>query len=431
MVAISTVQTRISDAKQFFESVSEADPSRMYIAIGKTTPWPDDQNPPAPMNTLFNIRNTWEQMIGGKRINNNAISHVIRRVDWISGLVYTQYTDSSENFYSQPFYAITDEYNVYKCISNGNGNVSTVKPTGTGTSLITLADGYTWKYMYTLTTGEATTFMTNNWIPVKTLTEDDGSAQWLVQEAAVPGTINTIQVTSGGSGYTTAPTVNIIGDGAGASAVANLVAGAVDSVTITTTGNNYTRAIVTFEGGDPTTPATASPVISPVGGHGKDAVSELGGHYVMIMTDFVRDESEVISVNNDFRQISIIIDPALASDGTPADVGIFDQTHRLLIETGYTGTFAVDDTVTGAVSEATGRVVDFDPVSRVLKLTELVGEFDVGEGITTIGGDSGTISTITEPDFVPAQGEMIYIENNSPVNRSENQTEEIRIIREF
>ena len=58
--------------------------------------------------------------------------------------------------YDSDFYVVNSQYQVYKCIYNGtsssdpNGKPSTVKVTGTSTSIITTGDGYRWKYLYTI-----------------------------------------------------------------------------------------------------------------------------------------------------------------------------------------------------------------------------------------------------------------------------------------
>jgi len=96
---------------------------------------------------------------------------------------------------------VTSDYNVYKCIDNNRNANSTVKPTGTGTSIITTADGYRWKFMYTISGGEITKFLTRDYMPVKTLKTNDSSAQWSVQQAAANGAINHIVITANGSGY--------------------------------------------------------------------------------------------------------------------------------------------------------------------------------------------------------------------------------------
>ena len=79
-----------------------------------------------------------------------------------------------------------------------------------------------------------------------------------------PGTngIASITVTAGGSGYLTAPTVVITGNGTGAAATANLTGDAVTSVTVTAAGSGYdnttTISFTSASGID----AAATPVIN-------------------------------------------------------------------------------------------------------------------------------------------------------------------------
>lgn len=61
--------------------------------------------------------------------------------------------------------------------------------------------------------------------------------------------ISSISVTDPGSGYTTAPTVTITGDGSGAEATATIVNGRVQSINISKRGIDYTRAIISITGG--------------------------------------------------------------------------------------------------------------------------------------------------------------------------------------
>ena len=82
-----------------------------------------------------------------------------------------------------------------------------------------------------------------------------------------PVQVLTINVTAGGSGYTSAPTVAITGGGgSGATATATLTGDAVTSVTITAGGSGFTSVpTVTFTGGAGTgAAATASIGIAPV-----------------------------------------------------------------------------------------------------------------------------------------------------------------------
>jgi sugar lactone lactonase YvrE len=60
------------------------------------------------------------------------------------------------------------------------------------------------------------------------------------------GAVKTIAVTSGGSGYITAPTVTITGAGTGATATATISNGSVATITVTGAGSGYTTATVTI-----------------------------------------------------------------------------------------------------------------------------------------------------------------------------------------
>ena len=62
--------------------------------------------------------------------------------------------------------------------------------------------------------------------------------------------VTSIGVTDAGTGYISAPTVTITGDGTGATAEAVIVNGRVQNINIVNRGTDYTRAVVTITGGD-------------------------------------------------------------------------------------------------------------------------------------------------------------------------------------
>jgi hypothetical protein len=78
------------------------------------------------------------------------------------------------------------------------------------------------------------------------------------------GRVTAIAVTVGGTGYTSVPAVEFIGEaGSGAAATAVIVAGAVTAVTVTAGGTGYTSVpAVTFTGGGGTL-AEATATVSP------------------------------------------------------------------------------------------------------------------------------------------------------------------------
>ena len=254
-----------------------------YMFIGRTEEWEDDENPPMPEDSISEENSARNRMLSLKLITAAKISHVIPRYNWVSGQSYSEYDDQDELLSTKQFYVYTqDDLSVYKCIKAGSG-ASIVRP-----SVITsamgevLADGYQWKYMFTLSGGAIGTFTTASFIPVKTLLTDDTTYQWDVQQAAVPGAIYRIKITDGGAGYASKPTVTISGNGAGCeipSSAITMSGGSVSQILVpsATVGSGYSQAKVVFNGGGPTRAATARAVISPPGGHGSDPIQELGG----------------------------------------------------------------------------------------------------------------------------------------------------------
>ncbi len=61
--------------------------------------------------------------------------------------------------------------------------------------------------------------------------------------------VEEIIIENPGINYTSTPTIKIVGDGIGASAIAKIVNGRISNVTVTNKGTNYSRATVTVEGG--------------------------------------------------------------------------------------------------------------------------------------------------------------------------------------
>ena len=111
------------------------------------------------------------------------------------------YRDSDTNLHTRSYYVMTDENNVYKCLYNNEGAASTI---GADFHIITTSDGYMWKYMYTISLGEADKFLTASHI-IENISATDGSVegdrQVAVQNAAVNGSIEVIETNNKGDGY--------------------------------------------------------------------------------------------------------------------------------------------------------------------------------------------------------------------------------------
>jgi|TARA_B110000467_G_scaffold31927_1_gene28838 hypothetical protein len=447
------------NAGNFIEAFGETSPDIIYLFIGKIDSWTEtpvegeyvipagvsptpvysDVLPPTPIDTVISDYKHHDNMVALKRVTAGNIKRVVKRIDYKSGIIYDEWDHTVDDFYDQNYFVTTSDFNVYKCISNNRGTASTIEPSGQSTSIteITeLSDGYRWKFMYQVKTPDIQKFVTKNWIPIETLSSDDGTTHFDVQSAAVDGAIdhidvievgsgytakptitftggggsgavgtavissgvisgitinnggtsyttppqitisggggllatasctvlsgevNTIVINSGGSGYSGDPIVNIAGDGTGATAEVILQTGSIPKIRITNIGSGYRTITATIVGGGGSG-CVLKGIVGPRGGHGKDAVEELGGFYVMCNVKLDGTEGGDFPISDDFRKIGLILNP------------------------------------------------------------------------TTGNGNPATALTYTHSEIDDNSGEVIYIEYRTPIIRAADQTEDIKLVAEF
>jgi hypothetical protein len=464
MAAIITSNFRTENANNFRDAIGNVDNS-VYLFIGKSDAWSNiisdniDEEAPTPVDAVVDVNDAWQHAIALKRVVAGDVFNLVNRHDWNSGDVYAAWDDADEDIFSKNFYVITDEFNVYKCIkASPNGAGSTVKPIHFDIKPKVLGDSYVWKYMFSVATADAIKFLTNFYLPVKTIIvptvgNTDEETKYAYQQdsaAQLGGKIYRYVVTNGGTNYTSPPTVNVYGDGTGAVANAVVVNGIVTEITVTGTGNTfhtnagsgYNCAYVTLTGGNGSG-AAGRAVLSPVNGHGTDPVSELGGYYIGIRTRLTGTENGTdFIVDNSFRQIGIVKNPyqygtsTIATDTTlKALKGLRFSAHSgLSAGDGY----YITGTNSGAVA-----FVDYyntgaaDPDAHVrYHQNDKTGytDFQLGETITGSSGGTGTIAAIgglLNPTVQPFTGNVLFIENRAYINRSAEQIEDIKVIIEF
>ena len=486
MAAIITNKFRINNAEQFVESFSEASPTAYYLFIGRPQAWSTDVDvqgnsinegtdttPPTPNDDISTEYYSYDELLGAKKISTSDISNVIQRRTWTTGTTYDMYehnisssnaaNSGATNIFDSNFYVINSANNVYKVIENDGATTSTVEPTATSTAIFSTADGYRWKYMYALTTSEATNFTTTDFIPVST----DST----VSAAAVDGALDTILVVAGGSGYTlssgtTITSIPMRGDGSGGVASVTISGGSIASATITTAGTGYTYAYIrnadiiagtNAAGGG--SGGNLNVIIPPKGGHGKDAVKELGGFFVMMNIDLSGAEgtSDILAAN-DFRQIGVVRDPTNFGTTTVASASTLRGVNAILMNSSPTpGTFVVDEKITQATTGAVGKVVSWDSTNRILYYiqtrfpdcgADTNGNRTAFSGTNVVTGatssatatpiaSSSTVNAVvftsgySNPEIEPDSGDIIYLENRAPIARAADQTENIKLIIEF
>jgi len=330
------------------------------------------------------------------------------------------------------------------------------------------------------------------------------------------------------------PSVTIEGDGQGAEgrAIVNTSIGSIDTIEITKRGSGYTYADAIVVGNTgivgslSADNANCTVIIGPKGGHGSDPINELYSDTVGISVDFANSENGTTPANNDFRQIGILKDPLFSNvvislantigsgggslngtafqdeevvtQSTSGAFGVvttraagtihlsnvygqfltttegntthrivgatsnvsstvasfktseknnstfttFDQRFRLsgFAQTTTDAAFSIDEAVIQASTNATGIVhsINTGAGASVLTITNKKGNWLASD--TTSGtqysfsgsnGASGTFQGHAGPDIVPNTGEVIYIENVTPITRSNEQTERIKLMIEF
>ena len=241
MAAIITSNFRTVNAKHFKEQIEG---SSVYVAIGKSDVWSlttsdtTDTTPFVPSDNLDQLGEARANLVAMKKIVPADIAHVVPRHTWTSGNSYYAWDSDDASIFDKAFYVVTSEFKVYKCIVAGGG-ASSIQPTQTLTSPTAESDGYTWKYMYTISVADAEKFLTNSYMPVKTVSL---SATAIV---AVASTTTTIILTETVPGIHVGMTVTGTGmpTGSGARTVS-----AINGSTLTLSGapSSSVSGILTF-----------------------------------------------------------------------------------------------------------------------------------------------------------------------------------------
>ena len=486
MPAIITDKFRIHNSEQFSEAFSEASGNTFYLGIGRPQPFATstrgdgrtdnegtDAAPITPADNTTSQTYPFDDLLAAKKILSTDVTFVIPRRNWTTGTTYDIYrhdygdritgntTNQTANsgastLHDASFYVLTGARNVYKCLDNNNNAASTVEPNTTTPSIISTSDGYKWKYMYTLSASQQANFLSTDFMAVETNST--------VSSAAVDGAINIVKIKTAGSGGVdgTHTGIPIRGDGSNGTVSVTVSSGAVTAVTVTNAGTGYTygtisNAQIVAAGATNLVGAELDCIIEPKGGHGFNAVEELGGFYVMLNTSLEGTESantSDFSVANDFRKITLIRDPK--SGGSAATTTTLRGTKAVNLS-GVSGTFTIDEEINQASTGAVGKVVEWDSVNNILyyiqtrhndqgvdangNLTAFSGQNVItGQTSNANGTPTTSTSTINSQSFTSGysaseidadSGDILYIENRAPITRAADQTENIKLVIEF
>jgi len=251
------------------------------------------------------------------------------------------------------------------------------------------------------------------------------TAQSIIEQTAVPGSIEVVAVVSGGANYLSAPTVVITGDGLGATAVATLNSnGAVGNITVTNVGSNYSWATVSFAD-QSGTGATARAIISPTTGHGFDAINELYADSVILATTINNDTIQGIKVKNGYRQYGVLKNIDNWGDdgkfqgtiGTAAYLATFSTTTNI-VKNDYV---LVNETDSYLVLYISGNDVLLIPQNGGVLLTGSTGK-QVSTNVAF------TVTAVTNPSINSYTGDLLYVNNHTQIEHQDQQSLTLRTV---
>ena len=482
---------------------SGQDSDHYYIGIGRSEAWEGGDVPPSATPDRETVLGFQSGLQGVKVVND--LSYVVPRYNWSAGSVYTAWSNKHHSDttvgalqdIAGAYYVITDEQNVYMCIQQGLSDAGVVrnslyKPTEvTPQPFAAGPDGYLWKFMYNVGVYNARRYLTSEWIPVEQIVDSSLGgpaadalsasrlAQLLNQMLSTPGELLGIDVDSGGTGYTSAPTVRIFNPDVDSSLEASAYArindqGRVIQIVMKDSANagayNFgagydERTYVTLTGGGGSGAKISPQVHVDSGGMGADPRSDLNASALMFTARIIGDEYEIFNVTNDFRQVGLIRNPLKDSVNDSAYTGVLGDSaftgvranalRKLYVGVGLDETLTdLDNTVTGTNSGASAFVdyyktyIDSDCCDSDLNTSHNVlfvhqtpatgyKKFQKGEPVTVSDG-AGTATLIAHTDSdMPGlrwadvdgfTGEVLYVDNRVPIDRDEDQTEDIKIV---
>lgn len=416
-----------------------------------------DDIPPFPLDNQREKYDIYDDLIAAKRITSEYARPVIMRYNWdlvanpkfdmwkpdysdtpvSGGRAGKQGATGADSIANAKFYVLNSDYEVFKCIYNGESPANTTgknavyepktTPSGgqgtysasTGLFKEGGVNGYVWKYMYTIPTDDVLRFLSSSFMPIVL---NSNPSRQATEALAENGAISSAIIRVAGTGFTANTYyANIIGDGNGGIVKINCSSGAMTSVELVNAGTGYTYASVPLVSGTGTgsssyglftdsnltqaatglaTTGSVEMIISPIGGHGSDFESELNAKRIMmnIRLSYAEGAGD-FPVNSDFRRIGIVINPYNRN----------------------TTTFATADTLNGVFAVKLNNVSTNYIYNETISQTRTDGTIAYGKvvswtldsGSNTPGSLSGVLKYIQTPELHRHNGVVRAFQSNA------------------
>ncbi|MBC8442910.1 MAG: hypothetical protein H8D80_01835 [Proteobacteria bacterium] len=239
------------------------------------------------------------------------------------------------------------------------------------------------------------------------ITDYDGGDRMAYFDVPLLENVESTQGEVEGTRYRIMPDIVFDGDGVSAEAIATMDSNKqITGVQVINNGKKYTVCVPrllplgvsggtlgeSLISGKTLAGPTLSPIISPPGGHSKNALNDLHSDKIMIRATIKGDDSNFV-VAQDFRQVSILKNPTIRGgtyDGWTAGYELVKRKQMTVVEpyfstTGFNDqTFlstsgATGDSIIGERSNATAKIQNWtwEGTQGVLELSNVQGRFEL------------------------------------------------------
>jgi len=264
-----------------------------------------------------------------------------------------------------------------------------------------------------------------------------------------------------GAAFEIVPRITISGNGTGAEAKPIVENGVITSVLVLNKGSGYHTVTAKVE--DPlvdfdpdnalSTDARAviRPILSPKGGHNTDRLEELACRHVLLYGYITESDNNQIGSTNNYSHLGVVKEPEWEEANTAAAAyapDVFD--NRIKIVTDDYASVTVDEVLTQVNDDNetcfAAKVHEIVPASNTVYLYDYnrvhapVGNNDIAldpdvdfqnESGVTISINSPVANNVTESPLTQRSGLVYFMEDFSPLDRTNQSREEYKLLLEF
>lgn len=153
-MGLSILSTNFSAfmAAEFLDSIA-AGLHSIYLTVGRSDnfPWPVEDDPPGPRDSIMDESEFRSNIIGIKRIDREAMVPLIKDVRWAPDVKFNPW--DPEILYPKrqlDYYVVTSENKVFLCTYAPDTNTTVGSEPSLMDANVVTPDAYEWKYLYTV-----------------------------------------------------------------------------------------------------------------------------------------------------------------------------------------------------------------------------------------------------------------------------------------